>query len=215
MSTPVLNTVPGPAPSSANLADVRELMEELVNEVAEESRAKTTRYQQGQRWNTFEESCKARKFQSLPADPETVAVFICTQGIVGKRPNTLRGYASSIAAKHRSEGHDSPCNDRVAMVIKGFVNRAKKAGEREKRAKPLTGEDLEKIRATACNPRKTERGMERFSNARRRGLVDIALISVMRDALLRRSEAGEILWKHIAPEPDGSGRLTIPWSKTD
>ena len=37
----------------------------------------------------------------------------------------------------------------------------------------------------------------------------------MRDALLRRSEAAAVLWKHIATEPDGSGRLTIPWSKTD
>ena len=37
----------------------------------------------------------------------------------------------------------------------------------------------------------------------------------MRDALLRRSEAAAVLWKHIAPQPDGSGRLTIPSSKTD
>ena len=215
MSTSVLSSEPEATPPSANLANMRQLMRKLVNQVAEESRAKTTRYQQGQQWKSFSEWCDARGLQSLPADPETVAVFIFTQGIGGKKPNTLRGYASSIAAEHRSEGHDNPCTDRVAMVIKGFVNRAKEAGQREKRAKPLTGEDLEKIRETACNPRKTDRGMERFSNARRRGLVDIALISVMRDALLRRSEAAEILRKHIAPQPDGSGRLTIPWSKTD
>ena len=215
MTTPVLSPEPEAPPPLANRPDVRELMEELVNEVAEESRAKTTRYQQGQQWKTFSEWCKAGGLQSLPADPETVAVFIFTQGFGGKKPNTLRGYASSIAAEHRSEGKDSPCTDRVAMVIKGFVNRAKAAGQREKRAQPLTAEDLEKIRETACIPRKTDRGMERFSNARRRGLVDIALISVMRDALLRRSEAAEILGKHIAPQPDGSGRLTIPWSKTD
>ena len=205
MSTPVLSSEPEATPPSANLSGVLALMEDLVSEVAEESRAKTTRYQQGQQWKSFSEWCDARGLQSLPADPETVAVFIFTQGIGGKKPNTLRGYASSIAAEHRSEGHDNPCTDRVAMVIKGFVNRAKEAGQREKRAKPLTGEDLEKIRETACNPRKTDRGMERFSNARRRGLVDIALISVMRDALLRRSEAAEILRKHIAPQPDGSG----------
>ena len=215
MTTPVLSPEPEAPPPLANRPDVRELMEELVNEVAEESRAKTTRYQQGQQWKTFSEWCKAGGLQSLPADPETVAVFIFTQGFGGKKPNTLRGYASSIAAEHRSEGKDSPCTDRVAMVIKGFVNRAKEAGQREKRAQPLTAEDLEKIRDTACIPRKTDRGMERPANARRRGLVDIALISVMRDALLRRSEAAEILGKHITPQPDGSGRLTIPWSKTD
>ncbi len=215
MSTPVLTVGPAARPPSNNLANMRELMQKLVDEVAEESRAKTTRYQQGQQWNAFLEWCKARGFQFLPADPETVAVFIFTQGIGGKRPNTLRGYASRIAAEHRSAGHDSPCTDRVAMVIKGFVNRAKEAGQREKRAEPLTAEVLEKIRDTACIPRKTDRGMERPSNARRRGLVDIALISVMRDALLRRSEAAAVLWKHIATEPDGSGRLTIPSSKTD
>lgn len=215
MSTPVLNHAPGASPQSPNLTNVLALMEELVNEVAEESRAITTRYQQEQQWKIFAEWCQARQLQSLPADPETVAAFIYTQGIGDKRPNTLRGYASSIAAQHRSQGYDSPCNDRVAMVIKGFVNRAKEAGKREKRARPLTGADLEKIRATACDRRETERGTERFSNARRRGLVDIALVSVMRDALLRRSEAAEMLWKHIAREPDGSGRLTIPWSKTD
>ena len=215
MSTPVLTADPEASQTPTNLGNMLELMEKLVNEVTKESRAETTRYQQGQQWKIFQEWCKARGFQSLPADPETVAVFIFTQGIGGKRPNTLRGYASSIAAEHRSAKSESPCNDRVAMVIKGFVNRAKEAGQREKRAKPLTAEDLEKIHATACQPRKTERGMERPSNARSRGRVDIALISMMRDALLRRSEAADVLWKHIATEPDGSGRLTIPWSKTD
>ena len=215
MSTAVLTSGPEAASTPTNLTDMRELMQKFVDKVAEESRAETTRYQQDQQWDFFVEWCNARGFPPLPADQETVALFIYMQGIGGKKPNTLRGYASSIAAKHRSAKYDSPCNDKVAMVIKGFVNRAKEAGIREKRARPLTAEDLEKIRATACKQRTTERGVERFTNARRRGLVDIALISVMRDALLRRSEAAEVCWKQIAIEPDGSGRLTVPWSKTD
>ena len=215
MSTPVLTSLPKARPPSENPTDMRELMQKFVAEVAVESRAKTTRYQQGQQWDFFVEWCQAWEFPFLPADPDTVALFIYIRGIGGKKTNTLRGYASSIAAEHRSAGHASPCNDDVAMVIKGFANRAKEAGIREKRARPLTAEDLEQIRATACNQRTTERGLERFTHARHRGLVDIALISVMRDALLRRSEAAEVRWKHIAAEPDGSGRLTVPWSKTD
>ena len=116
MTTPVLTIGPEAPPPSDNLANMRQLMQKLVNQVAEESRAETTRYQQDQQWKTFVKWCEARGFQSLPADPETVAVFIFTQGYGGKKSNTLRGYASSIAAKHRSEGHDSPCTDRVAMV---------------------------------------------------------------------------------------------------
>ena len=39
---------------------MRQLMQKLVDGVAEESRARTTRYQQGQQWNTFVE-CKRRR----------------------------------------------------------------------------------------------------------------------------------------------------------
>ena len=60
MSTPVPTTGPQAPPSSGNLANMRELMQKLVDGVAEESRARTTRYQQGQQWNTFVE-CKRRR----------------------------------------------------------------------------------------------------------------------------------------------------------
>ena len=51
--------------------------------------------------------------------------------------------------------------------------------------------------------------------ALRRGLVDIALCSVMSDAGLRRSEASALLWADVDKAEDGSGRLTIRHSKTD
>ena len=37
----------------------------------------------------------------------------------------------------------------------------------------------------------------------------------MRDCLLRRSEAAGVRWRDLEREPDGSGRLTVPYSKTD
>ena len=42
-----------------------------------------------------------------------------------------------------------------------------------------------------------------------------ALLRLMRDCLLRRSEASAVRWRDLVPEPDGRGRLTIPYSKTD
>ena len=42
-----------------------------------------------------------------------------------------------------------------------------------------------------------------------------AMLCLMRDCLLRRSEAAAARWRDLSPEPDGSGRLTIPSSKTD
>lgn len=47
------------------------------------------------------------------------------------------------------------------------------------------------------------------------GLRDAALMLVMSDALLRIGEAVAIDCEHITREPDGSGRLAIPHSKTD
>lgn len=43
----------------------------------------------------------------------------------------------------------------------------------------------------------------------------MALASVMRDALLRRSEAAALTWAAVDFRPDGSARVTVTRSKTD
>ena len=43
----------------------------------------------------------------------------------------------------------------------------------------------------------------------------MALISLMRDALLRVSEATALTWADVLAQPDGTGRLMIRRSKTD
>ena len=48
-----------------------------------------------------------------------------------------------------------------------------------------------------------------------RGRKDIAMCAVLREGLLRRSEAAELRWHDLAVMPDGTGRLTIRFSKTD
>ena len=55
----------------------------------------------------------------------------------------------------------------------------------------------------------------RRNTPRRRGLVDVALASVMRDGLLRVSEAAALRWGDVELAGDGSGRIRIPESKTD
>ena len=78
------------------------------------------------------------------------------------------------------------------------------------------GGGLAAIRATAELPRTGPRGRtERARTARRRGLVDIALVSVMRDAMLRRSEAAGVRWVDVEFRHDGSARVTVRRSKGD
>ena len=45
--------------------------------------------------------------------------------------------------------------------------------------------------------------------------MDLALLSVLRDGLLRRSEASELRWSDMEFRDDGEALLHIPQSKTD
>ena len=45
--------------------------------------------------------------------------------------------------------------------------------------------------------------------------MDVAVITVMHDGLLRVSEGAALTWGDIQPQPDGAGLMTIRWSKTD
>ena len=47
------------------------------------------------------------------------------------------------------------------------------------------------------------------------GWSDIALVGLMRDCLLRRSEAADARWSHLTSHADGTGRLLVGVSKTD
>ena len=46
------------------------------------------------------------------------------------------------------------------------------------------------------------------------GLVDVALLSVLRDGLLRRSEASTLRWGDVEIQADGSARIHVRRSKT-
>ena len=88
------------------------------------------------------------------------------------------------------------------------------SGGPQRQAAPLHAEGLAAIRATAFTRRRTRGGhTETAEYARRRGLVDVALASVMRDGLLRVSEAAALRWGDV--ELAGDGRIRIPESKTD
>ena len=86
----------------------------------------------------------------------------------------------------------------------------------QRQAAPLHAEALAAIRATAFTAAAPGAVIPRRRNTPwRRGLVDVALASVMRDGLLRVSEAAALRWGDVELAGDGSGRIRIPESKTD
>ena len=132
----------------------------------------------------------------------------------GHKPATLRMAAAAIAFVHKNAGMDDPCaSPEVKKTLKSATRRA---GRSQKQAEALTAEALDAIRSTAHNPRVGRGGrMESRGTARSRGDLDITLASLMRDGMLRVSEAAALTWKDIETEADGTGRLLIRRSKTD
>ena len=126
---------------------------------------------------------------------------------------TLRLASSAIAKAHEWARHESPCRDRgVCASLKGWGRRLAKP---QRQAGALTADVLAVIRLTAVQPRKRGRGHETEEQAPQRGKFDVALVAVLSDAGLRRSEAAALTWGDVQRWDDGSGRITVIRSKTD
>ena len=65
------------------------------------------------------------------------------------------------------------------------------------------------IRLTAVQPRPCGRGIETSEQAGERSKFDLALVAVLSDAGLRRSEASSLTWGDVQCWNDGRGRVTV------
>ena len=190
--------------------DIRNLTAILGHEVSANTR-KNYRSQ----WRRFTGWAGDKGVRALPADPVQVAAYLAERmERYGHRPATLQTAAAAIGFVHRARGLADPRDtEEVRATLRSA---ARKAGASQRQAEGITDQELQVIRATACRPRIWHRGRtESADTAERRGRLDIAMISVMRDALLRVSEAAALLWEDIEEEEDGTGRLLIRRSKTD
>ena len=181
---------------------------------ATESHAPKTLRSYETAWKQFVAWCAAEGYASLPCEPETVAAYLAHRAEAGLSRSALSIDRAAIRYHHEAAGLDPTGSAGVKRVMRGLRRRA--AGTRQKQAKGIRATDLAAIRATACLPRSGPTGRtESESAAKRRGEVDIALISTMRDALLRRSEAAALRWSDVEFRDDGTARITIRWSKAD
>ena len=97
-------------------------------------------------------------------------------------------------------------------TLKGWGRRLSKP---QRQSGALTADVLAVIRLTAVQPRRRGRGIETPEQAAERGKFDLALVAVLSDAGLRRSEAAALTWGDVQRWEDGSGRITVIRSKTD
>ena len=175
--------------------------------------SENTRRTYDAQWRSFDDWCDQVGLTSLPADPLTVARYLAARANAGASIATLRLAASAISKAHEWAKLESPCRDPgVRASLKGWGRRLAKP---QRQSGALTADVLAVIRLTAVQPRKRGRGIETAEQARERGRFDVALVAVLSDAGLRRSEAAALTWGDLQRWDDGSGRVTVVRSKTD
>ena len=172
---------------------------ERIAQAIEDSRAPSTRRNYRACWQRWESWCEGRGVQALPGAPEHVAAYLAERAELGLAHGTIALDRAAIASAHREAGELDPTqHNGVRRVLAGL--RRQRPGPPE-HVDPLMGEDLERVLARLP--------------ATRAGRRDAALILLMRDGLLRRSEASALTWRDLHAGADGSGRLMIRRSKDD
>ena len=203
---------PTPAPATGlTTADLARLRHSLDSSVSDNTR---TMYNSA--WRGFEAWTQARGALAMPASPPLVAAYLaCLAEERRLSVATVRLHKAALAAVPKAAGHPDPTdNEAVRQIMKGI---ARAHGKGQKQAKPLTAEALAAVKATARGRRQLGDGKRQESAERAswRGRVDVALLSVLRDGLLRRSEAAALTWGDIDLRDNGTALITLRRSKTD
>lgn len=220
-TTPNRPTDPTVSPVQADSAgsELKESHAEAIVSAAVESHSPATRRAYEAAWRHFAEWCAEEGYEDFPATPQTVAAYLTQRADDGRTFATLKVDRAGIRYYHQLRGVESPTQSAgVGRVLRGLGRRAvaSKTPLGRGQATGLTAQHLSAIRATALLRRVYRSGArESEKTAERRGKVDVALISVMRDALLRRSEAVALTWADIEFREDGNALVTIRRSKTD
>ena len=196
----------------ASLPELR-AADQGVADALESVLAGNTRRVYGTQWRLFNDWCDEVGLSSLPAEPLTVARYLTARAGDGASIATMRLVTSAIAKAHEWAGHESPGRDPgVRASLKGWGRRLSKP---QRQSGALTADVLAVIRLTAVQPRRRGRGIETPEQAAERAKFDLALVAILSDAGLRRSEASALTWGDVQRWDDGSGRITVIRSKAD
>ena len=173
-----------------------------VDQALRDSRAVNTRAQYRSAWRGWAEWSALHGHATLPADPLAIAAYLAERVADGAAAATVRTLRAAIRAGHVDTGADDPTgHDGVRRVLQGLTRQA--AGRGRGQADPLTADDVAAIMATASIPRRTGRGMESEAAAADRGATDRAIVAVLFQGGLRRSEAAALRWADVQDAADG------------
>ena len=178
---------------------------ECISHLASATREKTMA-----QWREWSLWCDANGVASLHATPSEIVTFL-TELADRIATSTVEKYCTAIAVTYEAAASDV-MNPARHILVRNVIRRLhREKGQPPAQMTGLTDEDFARIEVTARRPKawETER------RAYERGTLDLALIGVMRDGLLRAGEAAALRWDDLQEDDDGAGTLYIARSKTD
>lgn len=149
-------------------------------------------------WNHFVAWCQDQGLDSLPATPQTVALYLTALAEAGRKASTLQRRLSSISQAHQAAGYPSPTHDIQVRTVWAGIRRVR--GTKQEQVAPIVTEDL--------------RAMIDALPDNLSGLRDRALLLVGFICALRRSELVSLDVEDLRPTPEGLV-ATLRRSKTD
>ena len=141
----------------------------------------------------------------MPATPQAVALYLGHLAASGRSIATVQQARSAISHFHAAgmQKADNPARHSVvAEAVKGWRNRA----PAPRQAAAITADALARVREVLRLPRRGRGGrMESAKTAQRRAALDLAIIGVLADGGLRRSEAAALTWGDVELWADAPG----------
>ena len=175
------------------------------------SLADSTKAGYSRAWRQFAEWAEAEG-RELPS-ASAVAAYLQHLAEQGRRMATLKSFLAAAKKVHLLMGWPGL---KVLEVVETQKRLAREIGGPQKQAWGLTQEGIAAILETAREPiRKRGGALETTDEARERGDVDVALVCLMSDTMLRIGEAAALRWRDVFPEKNGTGSVMVARSKTD
>jgi integrase len=147
----------------------------------------------------FHAWCTSRGLESLPATPQTLALYLTEQAEAGRKIATIRRRVAAIVDLHATAGLENPAGAKIVREIVRGIAREKGTAPRKKAALTVDG-----LRAA----------LRTVDAGDLRALRDRALLLVGFHGALRRSEIAALDVADLRFEPTGVV-LSIRRSKTD
>ena len=149
-----------------------------------------------------------------PLDDRNLAAYLRALRRDGRAPATVALVVSAVRRGARGAGELAPDGPLTQQALEEIRRRAPASAGRGQ-ARGLTAEECDTVLATCCRPRRVGSRVESEDTARRRGLVDGAIVALVFHGALRCSEVAALCWADVDLSASDEVVVTLRRSQTN